>query len=185
MICYHSIYSALLMTIFCVTIQIMFISLFYSFIIPTSLYISTVACLMLFMADKFALVRKTKQPPMLDSTMAKTVRTYTLFAVAVHMWMTCRFIYSWPFDEVEELSSGVFRRVNKRAPYFLLAMKPQSWHSSKQADLLKMYRLAAVIVLVAVLYILIVEPAVYSLREFFLKGQQLCLHIVDVYFHSK
>jgi peptidoglycan/LPS O-acetylase OafA/YrhL len=149
----------------------MFISLFYSFIIPTSLYISTVACIVLFCADKFTLVRKTKQPPMLDSTMAKTVRTYTLFAVAVHMWMTTRFIYSWPFDEVDETSAGVFRFVNKRAPYFLLSMKPESWHSDEQSRLLKMYRLAAVIVLVVVIYILVVEPTIKMIKEFFFKGK--------------
>jgi hypothetical protein len=53
--------------------KILFISLFYSFLVPFGLFVSTVACLVLFAVDRYLLFRKTKPPPMLDATMASSV----------------------------------------------------------------------------------------------------------------
>lgn len=103
--------------------------------------------------------------------MAKTVRTYTLFALAVHMYITCRFIYSWPFDEVQRLSTGVFKKVNKRAPLFLLDMKTQPWHSNSQEALLRTYKIAAAVIICCVFFIVVVEPIFKALKEFFVKGE--------------
>ena len=172
---FRSLMGGVLLGLICVILlcQIMFICLFYSFLVPTGLWIAAVACLTLFMADKFSLLRKTRSPPLLDSTMAKTVRTYTLFALAVHMWITCRFIYSWPFDEVQALEGDLYKQVNKRAPFYLLQMTTQEWQTDAQQSLLLMYRLAAVIVMSTVLYILVVEPVLLFLKGFFFRGDTL------------
>lgn len=53
--------------------KILFISLFYSFLVPIGLFVSTLACLVLFAVDRYLLFRKTKPPPMLDATMASSV----------------------------------------------------------------------------------------------------------------
>ena len=51
----------------------LFISLFYSFLDPTSLFIGALACINTFFIDRYLLLRRTSQPPMLDNSMGPTV----------------------------------------------------------------------------------------------------------------
>jgi len=146
--------------------KIMFISLFYSILTPTALFVSCVACLVLFAVDRFLLLRKTKIPPMLDATMASTIREYILFAVAVHMYVTTRFIYSWPLDSAYE-KGDVIHKVNKTPPYRLWTMSVQSWHSNSQASILHTYKWTAIVVILFIAIVIFIEPMYKFLKSLF------------------
>ena len=54
--------------------KIMFISLFYSFLDPTALFLAALACLNSFFIDRYLLLRKSAPPPLLDNSMGPTVQ---------------------------------------------------------------------------------------------------------------
>ncbi len=54
--------------------QIMTVTLFYSFLDPTTFFIAAIACLNIYLIDRYLLLRNSSQPPMLDNSMGPTVR---------------------------------------------------------------------------------------------------------------
>jgi len=74
--------------------------LFYSLLAPLSILLCAVAFVVIFFIDNYLLLRKWKPPTMLDAKIAVRLRQQAVLAVAAHMYVTLRFIYSWPMDEV-------------------------------------------------------------------------------------
>ena len=87
--------------------------------------------------------------PMLDPCMANRVRQCGLLAISAHMYISSRMIYSWPMDEVwYDSSIHAYVEVNKQAPYAILNLQIEPWHSYSQASALPFYQGATILIFI-------------------------------------
>ena len=99
---------------------------------------------------------------MLDATLAKRVRHILILAVALHLYATCRFVYSWPMDEAYVLSVDVlnsepiysYAKANKNPPFNILYVDIQPWQSEGQQATILPFKWLTVAVLAICLYVL-------------------------------
>ena len=99
---------------------------------------------------------------MLDATLAKRVRHILILAVALHLYATCRFVYSWPMDEAYLYSVETggaspvysFAKVNKNPPFNILYIDVQPWQSEGQQATVVPFKWLTVIVLAFCLFVL-------------------------------
>lgn len=113
--------------------QIMFISLFYSALVPSALFVGGLAFLNLFVIDKYILLRNASPPPKLDNSMGLTVSKQLAFGLLCKMLVTVMFVYSWPMDEVYRNSEGDFEKVDKNANILpLWRFRQKEWQSHAQ-----------------------------------------------------
>jgi hypothetical protein len=147
--------------------KVIFISFFYSLLTPVALYIAVLSCLAMFAIDRYLLFRKTKTPPMLDATMAKSLREHALFAIGVKVWVSCRFIYGWPMDEAYKASDSTFVKVDKQPHLSMWALHEQEWHSSSQRHLFIVYKWIAITIMCFVVFIIVIWPLIDFVKDFF------------------
>ncbi len=79
--------------------KILFVSIYYALITPYSILLCFIAFVLSFLIDRYLLLRQWKRACMLDADVAIRLRQQALLAIATHMYITMRFIYSWPMDE--------------------------------------------------------------------------------------
>jgi hypothetical protein len=147
--------------------KILFVSLYYTLLNPIALLIAMVAFLLVFLIDRFLLFRRWKPVCMLDSKIARRLRQQGILAIALHMAVTTRFIYSWPMDNVYERDDGQFERVDKYPPIQIWLVSSKDWMSDGQADVLRMYRITTVLVCIVAIYIWIIDPLFRSFFRLF------------------
>lgn len=155
--------------------KIAFLSIFYALITPMSVFIGAFAFTLIFVVDRYLLLRRWKPPKMLDATMAYRIRHITLLAVSAHLYATSRFVYSWPMDDAFLLgpadstanSTSVFAKVNKDPPYNILLLRVEPWHAEGQASTVVAYKWVAVTVLAMTVYMLIGTRFVEYIRSLF------------------
>ena len=110
---------------------------------------------------------------MLDATLAKRVRHILILAVALHLYATCRFVYSWPMDEAFVYSVATngsepvysYAKVDKNPPFNILYIDVRPWQSEGQQATVVPYKWLTVIVLAVCLYVLFGTQVVEFLRE--------------------
>jgi hypothetical protein len=96
------------------TAKILFVSMYYALLTPYSIFLSFIAFLLTFLIDRFLLLRRWKRVCMLDADVAVRLRQQALLAIATHLFVTMRFIYSWPMDEAYwNPNLAQYERVNK------------------------------------------------------------------------
>mmetsp|Transcript_19827 Transcript_19827/g.33354 ORF Transcript_19827/g.33354 Transcript_19827/m.33354 type:complete len:696 (-) Transcript_19827:2991-5078(-) len=152
--------------------KVIFISFFYSLLTPVALYVAVLSCVAMFAIDRYLLFRKTKTPPMLDATMAKSLREHSLFAIGVKVWLSCRFIYGWPMDEAYRNAEDVIVKVDKRPSFSMWKLHEQEWHSSSQKSLFIVYKWVAIIIMIFVVCIIVVWPLLDFIKDFFYSSHE-------------
>jgi hypothetical protein len=89
-------YSAILTTLF--------VSLFYSALMPTNLAITTFAFLASYWVDKYLLFRRWEVHPPTDEALFKFARLLVIVIVWVHMRVTTYYFANWPFQNIDDAS---------------------------------------------------------------------------------
>jgi hypothetical protein len=92
-------YSALLTTLF--------VSLFYSALMPTNLIITTVSLFVSFWVDKYLLFKRWEVQPRLDAKLFRVARLFLIFIVWAHMLVTTYFFAQWPFYPARIVDNNV------------------------------------------------------------------------------
>lgn len=139
--------------------KVLFVSLYYAILVPYSLYLAMIAFLLMFFIDRYLLLRKWKILPLFDESIAIRLRQQAILAVAAHMFVTIRFIYSWPMDQVwHHKDTNLYERVNKRPSWNVLHFEIKDWHTSAQRDYLPYYYAGMIVVFVLALYVWILYP---------------------------
>lgn len=147
--------------------KILFVSLYYTLLNPIALVIAMVAFLLVFLIDRYLLLRKWKPCGMLDAKIARRLRQQGILAVALHMAVTLRFIYSWPMDNVYLQLDGTYAKADKYPPLRLWLLSSKNWMGSGQAGILRMYRITTVLVCCVAIYVWIIDPVFRSLHRLF------------------
>ena len=138
--------------------KILFVSLLYSFITPVALYLAALAFTLIFIVDNYMLFRRWMRAPMLDPSMAVWVRRMGLIALSVHMYVTGRFIYSWPMDDTYyDEKQGGYISIDAKPPLRILDLYVRFWHDDAQRRILLIYKTATIAVFVATFIVLFGE----------------------------
>ncbi|RYH05485.1 hypothetical protein EON65_44565 [archaeon] len=147
--------------------KVLFISLYYSLLIPYSLFLCIPAFALIFFVDRYLLLRKWRQIPMLDGKVAVRLRQQAILAVAAHMYVSMRFIYSWPMDEVFIREDGEFEKVNKFPIFGVWGLNLQSWQSEGQKRIFYSYKICLFLIAATAFIVWIFVPAYHFFRRMF------------------
>jgi hypothetical protein len=148
--------------------KVLFVSLFYALLTPISIFMMMASFFFIFFADNYLLLRRWKVPSMLDSKIASRLRQQAVFSIAVHMYVTIRFIYSWPMDGVY-WNGEEFEVVNKYPAYQFSYLHAERWQSEGQKSVIYQYRACLYFTLAAAIYLIVVEPCYLIFHELFFK----------------
>jgi hypothetical protein len=153
--------------------KVLFVSLYYATLVPFSLLLAALAFLFMFGIDRYLLLRKWKVAPMFDESVAVRLRQQAILAVAAHMFVTIRFIYSWPMDEAYyHEKSNSYEKVDKYPSWNILSLHTtQEWQSDVQKKYLIVYYLGMLIVFFLAIYVWIIVPWASKIYDFF------CYHL--------
>eukprot|EP00981_Chlorochromonas_danica_P002958 scaffold601_cov170-Ochromonas_danica.AAC.19 len=120
--------------------------------------------LRLFAGHRYLLLRRWKRMPMLDQKVALRLRQQAILAVAAHMYISMRFIYSWPMDQAYD-NDGVFEKVNKY-PYFgAWSLNLQYWQSTGQKRIFYAYKICLLITVIISGIVWLAIPGYRKLRK--------------------
>ena len=79
------------------TSKTIYVAFFYGAIIPSGYAICAATCLVTYIVDKYLLLRRWREPPKYDESMAERSRIMLLLGVLSHVCMTAFFFQNWPF----------------------------------------------------------------------------------------
>ncbi|CAM9629055.1 unnamed protein product [Scytosiphon promiscuus] len=77
-------------------IKTVVVGLFYSAIVPTGLFITAAAMIMLYWVDKYSLLRLWKRPPAYNESLSSQTRMYITLCIWMHLIMARVFFAKWP-----------------------------------------------------------------------------------------
>lgn len=150
--------------------KILFVSLFYSFLSPISLPICALALVLTFFIDRFLLLRRWRQPVMMDAQVSFRLRQQTILAVAGHMYSSLRILYSWPMDEASPIpGSQDYSYVDKSPSFNVFVLLPQSWQSIPQQRGVRLYRMVTLVFLGFAAIYWVILPLVNCFHRLFFK----------------
>ena len=86
-------------------IKTLFVGLFYSTIIPSSLFITSATMLVTYIVDRYCLLRMWKRAPAYNEQMATASRKMIIVCVWVHIIMARVFFANWPYKNKDEKPS--------------------------------------------------------------------------------
>jgi hypothetical protein len=164
--------------------KILFVSLYYTLLNPIALIIAMAAFILVFLIDRFLLLRRWKPTCMLDAMIARRLRQQGILAVALHMAVTTRFIYSWPMDNVHLRIDGTFAAAKKYPHIRIWLLTSKDWMTEDQASILRMYRITTLLVCLVAFYIWIVDPIMRSLHRLFCYEDASVGDVQDIAFTS-
>lgn len=141
--------------------KITFVSVYYALLTPFSLVFATFAFFFIFLVERFLLLRRYKSIPPIDEKIAILLRQEVLLAVAAHMYVTTRYIYSWPMDDTYILSDGTITKVDKYPTFAIWALGTEPWQTHGQQLGLRAYQIGTLIVVIFTLYTWVLYPAYY------------------------
>jgi hypothetical protein len=172
---------------------VLFVSIYNCFLCPIMLLVAGLAFLLVFLVDRYThtythtyirthththtythththrylLLRRWRPMCMLDAKIARRLRQQGILAVAVHMGVTLRYIYSWPMDSAYLNDSGVYEKVDKLPPVNLLEVGLQPWMGAGQRAVLPAYRITMLCVTAVCLYSWVLDPLLTAVRRLF------------------
>lgn len=138
--------------------KIVFVSLYYSLLTPIALVFATIAFGLTFFIDRYLLLRRYKPLPMINEKIAVQMRQEILLAIAAHMYITCRYVYSWPMDQVYLHQDGVIERVNKYPMFQIWLLGQRPWQTEEQQLGLLIYQIGTLCVWAVTVYIWLLAP---------------------------
>lgn len=147
--------------------KVLFISLYYCLLIPYSLFLCIPAFALIFLVDRYLLLRKWKQVPMMDGKVAVRLRQQAILAVAAHMYVSMRFIYSWPMDEIYIREDGQIEKVNKFPIFGVWGLNLQPWQSDGQKRIFYSYKICLFLIAATAFIVWILIPAYKFFRRMF------------------
>lgn len=111
-------------------------------IAPLSGLVLLLALLVTFATEYFLLARRHRAVHVFRSQMANSFVIALLVVLCMHAYMSCRLVYSWPYDEAFINEEGLVERVDKTAPLLLweVANRDTRWHSDTQGRFVSVYR---------------------------------------------
>lgn len=148
--------------------KVLFISLYYALLTPFSLFLAFLAYILIFCIHRFLLLRRWQQQPLLNEKIALLLRQEALLGVAAHMYITTRFIYSWPMDQ-GYFDGSNWEKVDKYPTYAIWTLSTQKWHTQGQRDIFTAYQVCALLVGLCTVFIWIVYPLLQRLHRLFFK----------------
>ena len=133
---------------------------------PAAGLVLLLSLLVTFMTDSYLLARRQRIVLLHRSQLATSCVVALLVVLCLHAYMSCRLVFSWPFDEAFINEEGLVERVDKRPPLLLLwdmADRDPLWHSHDQRRFLRAYvtltrLLAGCLVVILVVKILRLGP---------------------------
>lgn len=139
--------------------KIMLVCLIYSFIVPISLFIGSLAFITLYFIDRYLILRKYRQSVMYNADIGNRFHKQAIGCLAFHMFVTCRFIYSWPMDNIiYHHNIQKYEKIEKTAPYDITSYYTQDWMTSTQKFWLEKYKIITIIIIIIAMYLLIIYP---------------------------
>lgn len=139
--------------------KIMLVSLIYSFIVPISLFIGSLAFITLYFIDRYLILRKYRQSVMYNADIGDRFHEQAIGCLAFHMVVTCRVIYSWPMDNIiYHHNIQKYELIKKTAPYDITSYYTQDWMSNTQKFWLEKYKIITIIIIIIAMYLLIIYP---------------------------
>lgn len=145
--------------------KILFVSMFYTLLNPIAMFVAALAFGVIFLIDRYLVLRKLRQLCMLSGEIAVRFRQQAVLCVALHMIVSLRFIYSWPMDNTWKHTDGSYEIVDKFPPVFMLSMTPQDWMSAGQKSIFRPYKIATILVVSITIYIWIIQPILTALYD--------------------
>jgi hypothetical protein len=154
--------------------KILFVCFFYSIISPGSLLLASVAFFLVFFSDRYLLLRKWKSVALLDTEVGAELKKEILFALAAHMYVSARFIYSWPMDSAILISTSSinykeYMYIDRSPALFPWKLTPQKWMNDAQQSLLVPYIILTMIVISLAVYTLILHDLIHGIYILFFK----------------
>jgi hypothetical protein len=149
--------------------KVLFVSLFYALLTPFSILLSFFAFVLTFAVDRYLLLRKWKPMCMLDEEVANRLRQQAMLAVLVHMYVTSRFIYSWPMDDSYfDNVLQIFVKVDKFPSYSPFHWQSNlNWQSTTQQKALKIYQIGFFAVTAVVIILWVILPLYEVIHKWF------------------
>lgn len=155
--------------------KIVFVSLYYALLTPFALTFAAIAFALTFFVDRFLLLRRYQAMPWLNEKIAVQMRQEILLAIAAHMYITTRYIYSWPMDQAylysetdstTQQSVSVVEKVDKFPAYQIWRLShDMPWQSEAQRRGLLIYQLGTLVVVAITVYTWILLPLFGWLRN--------------------
>lgn len=129
--------------------KVIFVTLFYSLLIPLSYFVCAGTLMFAFYFDRFMLFCRWIPAPMMDSTLALYVRRIGLISVVAHMYVSSRLLYSWPMDSAYfNPQTQSYEVVNKYPSLWIHELGTRSWHTDTQKSFLGTYLALTILVVV-------------------------------------
>eukprot|EP00752_Nemacystus_decipiens_P002303 g2179.t1 len=120
-------------------IKTVVVGLFYSAIVPTGLFITAGAMIMLYWVDKYSLLRLWKRPPAYNGSLSHQTRWYIILCIWMHLVMARVFFAKWPGQSIEEMPDcGIFNCNYEDGQ--------QNFFTSEQARIVAIYEILGVLV---------------------------------------
>jgi hypothetical protein len=154
--------------------KVLFVSLFYSAIMPQTLFFGAVALLAHFWSGKFCLLRLWRKTPDIGPHLARLSRNYFFStALIVHVVMSGYFWSGYPYDNVCEvngekqycnqdmLRSGIFPALPRFFPANV------EWMSQSQKTLTSLYGYTSLVMVVFAIFVALKEVLIASIEAIF------------------
>jgi len=125
----------------------LFVSLFFSALLPTALFVSSAAFFVGYWVDKYCLLRQWETPPALDDSLATKSRGHIVFCLFAHLLITANYYAGWSFDHVctgYVSDIPVYVYCDKKPGSFLFP-KVHDWMDDAQTDMVYTYGFGAFI----------------------------------------
>jgi hypothetical protein len=112
---------------------------------PLSLLVLLVSLAVTFRTDYFLIARRHAVVKVFRSHLADSFIIGLLMVLCLHACISCRVVYSWPFDEAFVNAAGLVEGVDKSPPLLLCAQREAEthWHSAEQGRFLVAFQLLA------------------------------------------
>jgi hypothetical protein len=144
--------------------KVVFVSLFYSAILPQSLFLGSIALVAHFWSGKFCLLRLWRATPDIGPHLARVSRNYFFStSLLVHVIMSAYFWSGYPYDNVCEVD-GVYQYCKQdmlRSRIFppLPSFQPDgmTWMSQSQATLTSLYGYTSLVLVAVAIFVILKE----------------------------
>lgn len=158
--------------------KVIFISLFWALLTPGGIFIAALACVFIFLIDRYLLFRRWRRAPMMDAAMATRFRQQVFFAIAAHLYISTLMVAGWPFDEAiknvpdpSNPSVFTYHKVIKEPSWNIFDVTTASWMSDVQMKLLIPMKIVAIIVALIMLYMWVGDRIVSIFKYLFTRGE--------------
>ena len=140
--------------------------LLYAIVTPISLLVLLVSLFVTFFSDYYVLARKHNIVLIFRSHMANSFIIGLLVTLFIHVCVSSRIVYSWPFDEAYVNDDGLIETADKAPPLLLWRAIIKPWHTDLQTLFLVLYLTVGWALALCLLGVVIVKRCnLWALKE--------------------